>query len=352
MRIATAILLCFVAYTSQAEGYRSSSFNWNSSNDRVESVANNSVYINADMSKSSLDLKGSDVQIVPSRYKKDASGKVSDVAQSIFNFKSDLRLIRGRVSTFDADSSLDSGLVYAGKKFYLGLSPRHQSGNTLCNIDVDFGDKSKVVGYRYREAKPFSIGPYTYSAPGVYTLTIKDHWSLFSCRKYNLTIQIPVFSEHQILVEKQKRELEQKQRIEALEKNKVSKDTGADKVDFLSFAFLALLLFYLFMQIPKSDSNTADDPTHEKDDDSKARAKVVAAAALAARLKKPEITPPPGYRVIDMKLTNKLLVEWTVYYVEESNPNTKKYLKAKRGLSGVSVGGVGNFRFKWSVPKI
>lgn len=74
-----------------------------------------------------------------------------------------------------------------------------------------------------------------------------------------------------------------------------------------------------------------------------------AAAALALRLKKPEVFAPQGYRITDMKLTNKFFIEWTIYYIDESKPNEKKYFKASIGSKGINTGGT-LFKFKWASP--
>jgi hypothetical protein len=74
-----------------------------------------------------------------------------------------------------------------------------------------------------------------------------------------------------------------------------------------------------------------------------------AATALALRLKKPEVFAPQGYRITDMKLTNKFFIEWTIYYIDESKPNEKKYFKASIGSKGINTGGT-LFKFKWASP--
>jgi hypothetical protein len=82
----------------------------------------------------------------------------------------------------------------------------------------------------------------------------------------------------------------------------------------------------------------------------KKRGQILAAAALALRLQKPEVFAPQGYRITDMKLTNKFFIEWRIYYIDESKPNDKKSFKASIGSKGMHVGGTGQFKIKWASP--
>ena len=389
------VLLSFSISTSQAEIFNSSTHNWNSSSkiehpEQIKKIGNiyndDSKWLDS-VAKWRGGNKGNSVNI--SNY--------IPIDQPLTKFKKNLSEEGGSVHS-------DNWLIFAGKPFNLNFLPRHNTGNMKCRVDVDFGDDSKILKTTYREQKHFGFHgrasiTHVYQNPGVYTITFDDDWLPFACNKYNFTLQVQVLDQASYLNKQKKdlrltEELVKNQKIE-IDKKQENITTINIKIDkkqqnispiniwFKIFFILALastlLLFTNRSSSTKSTGNfhretsnskksdksaargfdsSAKEQEQEKEkeqerirreEEKKRKVQILAAAALALRLQPPIITAPSGFRVVDMKLASKFFVEWTIYYVEESNPNRRRYFKASIGSSGINTGGV-VFKFKWASP--
>lgn len=274
---------------------------------------------------------------------------------SIRKFKKNLRAINGSITSYNLKDNLNIGLIYAGKPFYLSLAPRHKTGAMKCKVDVDFGDGSKILNTNYKERFVFDVNrnsPHIYKSPGIYTITLDDELLLRSCNKYNLSLQVPVLNINKY--------------IEKTYNSIPTPDNNKFKnfEVYILITIIVLILFYWFNILFSTERDklgyrdildrraTNIDCDNEVSNEAEyiKSEKILAASVMALRLQKPTIYAPQGYKVTDVKLTNKLLVEWSVCYVENSKPNVKKYFKASIGTKGMNVGGAGQFKLEWPSP--
>lgn len=318
---------------------------------------------------------------------------ISNIDYLITKFKTDLRDIGGSISSHGLGYNLDAGLIYAGEPFYLSLTPRHRTGNMKCSVNVDFGDGTKILNTSYREAIVFGVNsnnPHVYKNPGIYTITLDDEWSLGSCNRYDLTLQALVIDKEKYISLKQR-----KVATLSTKSSKVIKHRQQD--EYYSRPWVIILIISIFILIfnktrkknkllsemnnstktkenpNETEENIVNDyfdmqedlidtetkPEEEErrnsikrkteEEERKKKAQLLAAAALALRLTKPEIFPPKGCRVTDTKLTSKFLIEWTIYYIDESNPIARQWFRVSIGTKYMNTRG-GQFKFKWASP--
>ena len=396
LKILIALFL-FTIYTSSANEFKTSTHNWNNNLNNEVRQQTNAKQVNS-ISKIENTSKSNDVGIYSYQLKNapklkgelktnsiNADDGTSNVDYSISNtdhliakFKADLRAIGGSISSYDLEYryNLDTGLVYAGKPFWLSLTPRHRTGHMKCNVDVDFGDGTKILNTSYRERKRFGVldnNPHIYKKPGIYTITLDDGWSLGSCNRYDLTLQVPVIDIEKYILLKQKVQDYKESYNDVTNPKKHESTFGHFLLTFATITLATVILIFFWTKAGsysnsksksnikrKSKSEVSYDKASEesmaiairikKEGEKKKRGQILAAAALALRLKAPTIFAPPGYKVIDMKLTNKFLIEWTIYYVDESKSSIKKSFRVSIGSQRINVGGVGQFKCKWASP--
>jgi len=399
LKILIALFL-FTIYTSSADEFNPSTHNWNNNLNNEVRQQTDAKQINS-ISKIENTYKSNDVGMYSYQLKNvpklqdglktnsiNVDDRTSNVDYSISNtdhliakFKADLRAIGGSIRSYDLEYryNLDTGLVYAGKPFWLSLTPRHRTGHMKCKVDVDFGDGTKIRNTNYRERKTFSVlnkNPHIYKKPGIYTITLDDGWLLGSCNRYDLTLQVPVIDIEKYILLKQKVQDYKESYKDVTNPKKHESSFGHFLLKFAPITLATVILIFFWTKAgnysnsnsksnSKSKSKSKSEVNYDKaseesmaiairikkEDEKKKRGQILATAALALRLKAPTIFAPPGYKVIDMKLTNKFLIEWTIYYVDESKSSIKKSFRVSIGSQRVNVGGVGQFKFKWVVPR-
>ncbi|MBL7005192.1 MAG: hypothetical protein ISR69_14330 [Gammaproteobacteria bacterium] len=210
-------------------------------------------------------------------------------------FKNDLQKLGVTATTFDDMPNFDSGFIYADRK--LSTLPTKSS---------------RVVKHKQQDEY--------YGRPWVVILIISIWILMFNKKNKN---------------DKLLNELNNSKKTK--EKLNETEDNVITEIDD-----------YFDMKEGSLEIEIEEKEKREKE--KKKKEQLLAAAALASRLAKPEIFAPKGYRVTDTKLTNKFSIEWTIYYIDESKPNTKRSFKVSVGSKGMNVGGVGQFKFKWASP--